>query len=95
VGHTVTGTGQIQSRFGGRVLGIDLGMGEVYGSHLGALEVRADGSLTALYPEGRKEILRPAAMLGPMHGPFTRPSVPLLVNGPNASASIRLHGALL
>ncbi len=89
VGHTVTGTGQIQSRFGGRVVGIDLGMGEVYGSHLGALEVGADGSLSALYPEGRQEILRPAAMLGPFMGP----AVLFLMNGPNASLSSRLPGA--
>jgi hypothetical protein len=61
VGHTVTGSGEIQSRFGGRVVGIDIGMGEVYGSHLGALEVGPDGSLTAVSPEGRREIARPAA----------------------------------
>jgi len=61
VGHTVTATGRIQSRFGGRVVGIDIGMGEVYGAHLGALEVGPDGSIAALYPEGREEILRPAA----------------------------------
>jgi hypothetical protein len=61
VGHTVTGTGNIQTRFGGRVLGIDIGMGEVYGAHLGALEVGPDSSLTALYPEGREELVRPAA----------------------------------
>jgi hypothetical protein len=61
VGHTVTGTGLIRSRFGGRVVGIDVGMGEVYGAHLAALEVRPDGGMAALYPEGREEILRPAA----------------------------------
>jgi len=63
VGHTVTGSGQVQSRFGGRVVGIDLGMGEIYGSNLGALEVGPDGSLTALYPEKREEIHRPAAAM--------------------------------
>ncbi len=61
VGHTVTGSGKLQSRFGGLVVGIDIGMGEVYGAHLGALEVSPDGSLTALYPEGREEIVKPAA----------------------------------
>jgi len=61
VGHTVTGSGKLQSRFGGRVVGIDIGMGEVYGAHLGALEVSPDGTLTALYPEGREEIVKPAA----------------------------------
>jgi hypothetical protein len=61
VGHTVTGSGKIQSRFGGRVVGIDIGISEVYGSHRGALEVAPDGTLTALYPEGREEIAKPAA----------------------------------
>jgi len=61
VGHTVTSSGRLQSRFGGRVVGIDIGMGEVFGAHLGALEVGPDGSLTALYPEGREELAKPAA----------------------------------
>jgi hypothetical protein len=61
VGHSVTGTGRIQPRFGGRVIGIDVGMGEVYGSSLAALEVGPDGSLTALYPDRREELARPAA----------------------------------
>ena len=57
VGHTVTGTGRIQSRFGGRVVGIDIGMGEVYGSRLAALEVGPDGSIAALYPDRREELV--------------------------------------
>ncbi len=61
VGHSVTGNGRIQSRFGGRVVGIDVGMGDVYGGNLAALEVGADGSLTALYPDRREELARPAA----------------------------------
>jgi len=36
-------------------------MGEVYGGNLAALEVGPDGSLTALYPDHREEIVRPAA----------------------------------
>jgi hypothetical protein len=74
VGHTVTGTGKLQSRFGGRVVGIDIGISEVYGSHRGALEVAPDGTLTALYPEGREEIAKPAAaarlLLPPAPGLF-------------------------
>jgi hypothetical protein len=61
VGHSVTGDGRIQVRLGGRVFGIDIGMSEVYGSHLGALEVGADGSLAALYPERREELVPAAA----------------------------------
>ncbi|HXK08139.1 MAG TPA: metallophosphoesterase [Vicinamibacteria bacterium] len=61
IGHSVTGSGRIEARFGGRVIRIDVGMGEIYGTHLAALEVGPDGSLTALYPEKREEIARPAA----------------------------------
>ena len=61
VGHSVTGDGRIQARFGGRVIGIDVGMGDVYGSNLAALEVGADGSLTALYPDRREELVPAAA----------------------------------
>jgi hypothetical protein len=61
VGHSVTGDGRIQARLGGRVIGIDVGMGEVYGRHLAALEVGADGSLTAVYPDRREELAGPAA----------------------------------
>ena len=61
VGHSVMGDGRIQARFGGRVIGIDVGMGDVYGGNLAALEVGPDGSLTALYPDRREELVRPAA----------------------------------
>ena len=61
IGHSVTGTGRIQARFGGRVIGIDVGLGDVYGGNLAALEVGPDGSLTALYPDKREELARPAA----------------------------------
>jgi len=61
VGHSVTGDGRIRARFGGRVVGIDVGMGDVYGGNLAALEVGADGSLAALYPDRREELARPAA----------------------------------
>jgi hypothetical protein len=73
VGHSVTGDGRIQARFGGRVIGIDAGMGEVYGSHLAALEVGADGSLTALYPDRREELVpatAKAARAAPRPAPF-------------------------
>jgi hypothetical protein len=61
VGHSVMDDGRIHARVGGRVVGIDIGMGEVYGAHLGALEVGPDGRLTALYPDRREELVRPAA----------------------------------
>jgi Calcineurin-like phosphoesterase len=61
VGHSVTGTGRITPRFGGRVVGIDVGLTGAYGGHLGALEVKPDGSMTAIYPDRREEIAKPAA----------------------------------
>ena len=61
VGHSVTGTGRIQARFGGRVFGIDVGMGDSYGGNLAALEVGPDGRFVALYPDRREDLLRPAA----------------------------------
>ncbi|HEV8253314.1 MAG TPA: metallophosphoesterase [Vicinamibacteria bacterium] len=51
VAHTVTGDGRIHSRFGGRVLTIDVGMVESYGGHRAALEITPDG-FRALYPTG-------------------------------------------
>ena len=61
VGHSVTGTGRITPRLGGRVIGIDVGMSESYGGNLAALEVKPDGSIAALYPDKREEITAPAA----------------------------------
>jgi hypothetical protein len=76
VGHSVMGTGRITARFGGRVIGIDVGMGDVYGRHLAALEVGADGSLFALYPDRREELARPAAAarLEPAGAAYSRAS---------------------
>lgn len=51
VGHTVAKTGRIETRFGGRVVMIDAGMTDVYGRHRAALEIDADGSFRALYPD--------------------------------------------
>jgi hypothetical protein len=73
VGHSVTGDGRIQARFGGRVFGIDVGMSEVYGSHLAALEVGPDGSFTALYPDEREELV-PAAAKAARRAPWRAPA---------------------
>ena len=56
IGHTVTSDGRITPRFGGRVVMIDVGMNPLYGRNLAALEISADGRMTALY-EGRKDEL--------------------------------------
>jgi hypothetical protein len=61
VGHTVTGTGRVETRFGGRVVMIDAGMTDVYGAHRAALEIDADGSFRALYPDSAPVALPAAA----------------------------------
>jgi len=73
VGHTVTVTGRIQQRFGGRVVMIDAGMSEVYGGHLAALEISPDGRMAALYPDGREEMGAPAASPTPLEPAVVRP----------------------
>jgi hypothetical protein len=71
VGHSVTGTGRIQVRFGGRVFGIDVGMGDAYGGNLAALEMGPDGSFVAVYPDRREDLVRPAAAA--RHAPVAAP----------------------
>jgi hypothetical protein len=56
VAHSVTKTGRIQERFGGRVILIDVGMSPSYTGSLAALEIAADGAMTALYPDTREAI---------------------------------------
>jgi hypothetical protein len=66
VGHTVTKTGQIQERLGGRIVMIDVGMSPVYdGGHLAALEVRPHAQMTALYPGVQETLPAPAAASAP------------------------------
>jgi hypothetical protein len=60
VAHTVSKTGRIQSRFGGRVVMIDVGMSPTYRGSLAALEITDDGTMTALYPDTREVLGRPA-----------------------------------
>ncbi len=60
-GHTVTGSGRIQTRAGGRVVMLDAGMTDGYGGHASALEVDAQGRMAAVYPEGREPLALPAA----------------------------------
>ncbi|MFL5346112.1 MAG: metallophosphoesterase [Hyalangium sp.] len=68
MGHTTTKDGRIGVRFGGRTLFIDTGLSTGFGRHLAALEIRGD-RLTAIYPEGRVELLAPA-----VKAPAPRPS---------------------
>ena len=61
IGHTVTGTGRIVTRAGGRVVMIDSGMTDGYGGHASALEIDAEGRMAAIYPDGRQPLGLPAA----------------------------------
>ncbi len=73
VGHTVTVNGRIQRRFGGRVILIDAGMSPAYMDSLAALEIGADGVMTAVHPGEREAIERPAvvaAELAPVLSPL-------------------------
>ena len=72
IGHTVTGDGRIRSRFGGRVVMIDVGMNPLYGRNLAALEIGPDGSLSALY-DGRREELAQAKAAALASGPRASP----------------------
>jgi hypothetical protein len=62
IGHTVTSTRKIETRFGGRVVMIDAGMTDEFGGHAAALEIDAEGRMTAIYPGGRE----PLAVLFPL-----------------------------
>src|SRR6185503_525857 len=57
IGHTVTATGRITTRFGGRVVQIDTGMQPAYaqGGRASALEI-ADGEATAIYLDRRDPV---------------------------------------
>lgn len=61
VGHTVSETGRIRSRFAGRVVQIDTGMlSAVYkGGRASALEIAGD-RWTAIYEDGRQPLVTPA-----------------------------------
>ncbi len=58
MGHTTSREGRIRQRFGGKALFIDVGLSTGYGRHIAALELRG-GQLTALYPDGRVNLLAP------------------------------------
>ncbi|MDY7224988.1 metallophosphoesterase [Hyalangium rubrum] len=68
MGHTTTEDGRIRIRFGGRTVFIDTGLSTGYGRHLAALEIRGD-RLTAIYPEGRVDLLTPAVKSTPTKAP--------------------------
>jgi 3',5'-cyclic AMP phosphodiesterase CpdA len=58
VGHTTRRDGKVQSRCGGRVTVIDVGIASHYGGHLAAWE-SIGGDARAIYPTGRVDIEDP------------------------------------
>ena len=58
MGHTTDREGKVRIRFGGKAVFIDTGLSTGYGRHLAALELRG-GRVTALYMEGRVELVAP------------------------------------
>ncbi len=59
VGHTTQRTGQVASRCGGALLGIDTGISAHYGGHLAAVQIEA-GDAWALYPSGPVDLPDPS-----------------------------------
>jgi len=58
VGHTTQRSGQVATRCGGRLLGIDTGISSHYGGNLAAVEI-VGGDAVALYPDGRVDLPDP------------------------------------
>ncbi|MCB9684745.1 MAG: metallophosphoesterase [Alphaproteobacteria bacterium] len=59
VGHTTRRDGRVESRCGGALLVIDIGVSAHYGSHLGAIELRQGTDAWADYPEGPVDLPDP------------------------------------
>jgi hypothetical protein len=71
MGHTTDRDGKIRTRFDGKAVFIDTGLSTGYGRHLAALELRG-GKVTALYKEGREELVTPPAPSPPQAAPAPR-----------------------
>jgi hypothetical protein len=71
MGHTTDRDGKVRTRFGGKAVFIDTGLSTGYGRHLAALEIRG-GRVTALYREGRVELVAPEKA-GPASTPRVSP----------------------
>lgn len=62
VGHTPTylhdprRTGRVVSKCNSRLLCIDVGIGQAYGSRLGGIEIQPDGNVRAFYPDGEEKL---------------------------------------
>ena len=59
VGHTTRSDGKVESRCGGRLLVIDIGIADHYGANLGAIEL-TDDDARALYPSGTVDLVDPS-----------------------------------
>ena len=59
VGHTTRRDGRVESRCGGALLVIDIGIADAYGSNLGCIEI-VNGDARALYPSGPTDLADPS-----------------------------------
>ena len=77
VGHTVTTTGRVTSRFDGRVIQIDTGMQPAYaqGGRASALEITG-GGITAIYVDRRDPVAAPSRQGVPAAAPERPPHTP-------------------
>ena len=57
VAHTPTADQRISRRCGGHVFAIDTGAGPAYGGRASALEIAADGTVDAVYVDGRERLV--------------------------------------
>lgn len=64
VGHTTQSSGQVASRCGGALLGIDTGISSHYGGHRSAVQIRG-GDARAIYPHGEIDLPDPPAATAP------------------------------
>ncbi|MFT5686357.1 MAG: hypothetical protein ACI8RZ_007313 [Myxococcota bacterium] len=64
VGHTTQSSGQVASRCGGALLGIDTGISSHYGGHHSAVQIRS-GDAVAIYPHGQVDLPDPATATAP------------------------------
>jgi len=68
VGHTTRRTGKVESRCGGRLSVIDIGIADHYGAHLGGWRSDA-GDARAIYPSGAIDLPDPPSSLPGAAGP--------------------------
>lgn len=85
VGHTTQDPPRIRARFDDRVFLVDTGAGPAYGGVPSALEIRADGAVTAVYIGRRQPLVAAPETSGAGPGPDTLPEPAGVPGMPEAS----------